>query len=402
MRVLVVTQWFPPEPRELYLELAQAFQRLGHHVDVVTGFPNWPGGRVYPGYKVRLLHREVVSGVRTVRLPLFPNHSAGGLGRVLNLVSLAASLLVLGPFVLRRADHIHVVQNPFLVFAAKWLALLWRAKVSMEVQDLWPDTFKATGAVSSPIALRAVSRICSSAYRVCSKIRVISPGFKKELIARGVSEAKLEVIANWIDDESHKPIIKSNSFEGPTLPDGFRFLYAGSIGIPQNLSVVIEAAAMLSDRADIQFLFAGDGVEKAELELQVRSQRLKNVHFLGRFNQSKMGELYAQCDALFIHLAPDPLFSITIPSKIVSYMAYQKPILAAVEGDARHVIEASGAGVVVRPGAPVAFAEAARHFVGLSAEARSSMAMNGRHAAEEDFSFRRAVPKLSELLEAPK
>lgn len=399
MRVLVVSQWFPPEPRELYLELAQAFQRAGHEVEAVTGFPNWPGGKLYPGYRIRMVQREVLGGVPTVRLPLYPNHNAGGVKRIWNLMSLAVSLWILGPFVLKRAKHIHVVQLPFLVFSAKWLAFWWGAKVTMEVQDMWPDTFEATGAVTNLKALKMVERLCQSAYRACVKVRVISPGFKRELASRGVPEGKLEVISNWIDDEAHKPLPEGAPYEGPTLPDGFRILYAGSIGIPQQLKVALDAAEQLADRPDIHFLFAGDGVEREGLEKDAKDRGLANVHFLGRFAQDEMGALYAQVDALFVHLAPDPLFAITIPSKVVSYMAYEKPILAAIEGDTRQVVEEAGAGIAINPGDPTALAEAARRLADLSPDERRRMAEAGRKAAESDFSFREAVPKLAALLE---
>ncbi len=398
MRVLVVSQWFPPEPRELYLELAQAYQKAGHEVQAVTGFPNWPGGKIYPGYKQRIVQKEVIGDIPTVRLPLYANHDSGGVKRVLNLVSLSISLFLLGPFVLKRADRIHVVQLPFLVFAAKWLAFWWRAQVVMEIQDLWPETFSATGTITSSKILGAIDKLCHAAYRACRRIRVISPGFRQALIDRGVPSEKIAVIPNWIDDEVHRPGLGTNQNEAPVLPAGFRVLYAGSIGIPQALSVVLDAAARLKDHPEIVFLLAGDGVEKEPLEQAAKERGLDRVKFLGRFPQDQMGGLYEQADALLVHLSPDPLFAITIPSKVVSYLAYQKPILAAIEGDTRAMIERTGAGISVTPGDANALADATLRLFQMSPAEREEMGRAGRNAAESEFSFRQAIPKLAQFI----
>lgn len=398
MRVLVVSQWFVPEPRELLLELAQAFQQGGHDVQVVTGYPNWPGGKLYPGYKIKLVQREVLGGIPTVRLPLYPNHDAGGLKRVFNLVSLSISLFILGPFLLKRADRIHVVQLPFLVLAAKWLAFWWRAQVTMEVQDLWPDTFAATGTLKGGRVFKLVDWVCRKSYKACRRIRVISNGFLRELADRGVPPEKLVVIPNWIDDEAHKPLPEPAEIS-LALPDGFRILYAGAIGIPQALKVVLDAADRLRDHPEISFLLAGDGVEREQLENEARERGLDRVRFLGRFPQSEMAAIYSHADVLLVHLAPDPLFAVTIPSKVVSYLAYQKPILAGIEGDTRDLIERAGAGIAIPPGDADALAAAALKLSQMSREELDKMGLAGRKAAETDFSYRAAVPKLLQFIE---
>lgn len=397
MRVLVISQWFPPEPRELYLELAQAFQRQGHQVQVVTGFPNWPGGKLYAGYRIKLVRREVLRGIEVVRLPLYPNHS-GGLKRALNILSLAVSIFFLGPFVLKKAQHIHVVQIPFQVMAARWLAFWWGARVTMEVQDIWPESFPATGAVTSKRVLDAIEWLCTSAYRLSCRIRVISPGFRTALAAKGVPLDKLVVIPNWVNTEAHR-LPEHPEYTGPALPAGFRILYAGSVGLPQGLSVVLVAAQRLTHRPDIQFLIAGDGVERAALQTRSAELGLTNVTFLGKIDQDAMGPLYAEVDAHLVHLVRDPLFEITIPSKIVTCLAYAKPILAGVEGDAKEVLEESGAALFFTPSDGEDLAMAAVELADLSAEKRGDMGDNGRRMAERVFSFEQAVTALQVLVE---
>lgn len=399
MRVLVVTPVFPPEPREIYLELAQAFKAAGHEVEVLTGFPNWPGGKLYPGYTQRLIHREIIGDIETTRLPIFPNHSPGGIKRVINLLSLPASVFFLAPFAVRRPDHIHIVQQPFLVLAIRPLAFCWRAPLTMEVQDLWPDTFAATNTIKSAKALTVLDKVCSCAYRICTRIRVISPGFAEKLITRGVPVNKIREIPNWIDEVRHKPLNTSESNSNLAFPEGFNVLYAGSVGLPQALVVVLNAAEELHDRSDIYFIIAGDGVEKQALESEAKTRKLDHVLFVGSFPQLQMGSLYKQADALLVHLAANPLWEITIPSKIVSYLAYQKPILAGLTGDGKKVIEETRSGIVFTPGDGKSLAYAVRQLADMSTDQRQQLADAGRHAAENRFSIRAASRSLAEMIE---
>jgi glycosyltransferase involved in cell wall biosynthesis len=400
MRILLMSQWFPPEPRDLFLQLAQGLKNAGHDVTVLTGFPNWPGGKVYPGYRIRLIQRETVGGVPVVRLPLYPDHGSKAWKRALNLSSLAFIAALLGPFVLRKADLIYVIQLPTHVAAARWLCLFWRSRIVMEVQDLWPESLVTTGMAGQGTAISLLGKWCGWAYRQCSLIRVISPGFAKNLIGKGVPPEKLRMVPNWIN---------SSDFPSPT-PDPawlkklgtegkFTLLYAGSIGRPQGLEVVVEAAEHLRDRPDIQILLAGDGVSREGIMEQVASRGLSSVKYLGKFDQADMPQVYAAVDAHLVHLLPDPLFSVTVPSKIVACMASGKPILAGVEGDPLDVILDSGAGIGFEPGSGERLAKALRSLADLPFEERQAMGERGRKAAREKYDSSRLLPKMAALAE---
>ncbi|MNE41437.1 putative glycosyl transferase [compost metagenome] len=158
-RVLLLTQWFDPEPTFKGLVFARELVAQGFEVEVVTGFPNYPGGKLYPGYRIKLIQREVIDGVTVTRLPLYPSHGQSGIGRVLNYISFAASSLLYGLFGAKKPDVIYAYHPPLTVgIAAAFIRLLRRVPVVYDIQDMWPDTLRATGMFSNEKALRIVAR----------------------------------------------------------------------------------------------------------------------------------------------------------------------------------------------------------------------------------------------------
>lgn len=202
-RVLLLTQWFDPEPTFKGLVFARELVRQGFEVEVLTGFPNYPGGKIYPGYKVRLIQREAIDGVQVTRVPLYPSHDQGAVGRVLNYASFATASLFYGLFAAKRPDVIYAYHPPLTVgIAAALIRMFRRVPVVYDIQDMWPDTLRATGMFSNSIALKVVSKVCDWLYRQVDQIVVLSPGFKRLLIERGVPKDKIEVIYNWCAEDA--------------------------------------------------------------------------------------------------------------------------------------------------------------------------------------------------------
>lgn len=374
-RILLITQWFDPEPTVKGLIFARALQRSGFEVEVVTGFPNYPGGKLYPGYKISLLKREVVDGVHITRLPLYPSHSGNALGRICNYLSFGASALVYCLFGARRPDVIYAYHPPLTVaIAASLMRLFTRTPVICDVQDLWPDTLKTTGMLSSRTALAVLSKICDWVYRNVDHVVVLSPGFRRLLIERGVPENKIDVIYNWCDEDALCAPVSGAPKDFPKA-DMFRILYAGNIGKAQALSAVLDAAKLLETRAPkVLFIFLGKGVELRNLEFRVKNEELKNVIFLAGVPMSDVGAFLHNADALLVHLKRDPLFEITIPSKTQAYMAIGKPILMAVMGDAAQLVLDSGCGVIAESENASAIADAAAMLAEFEASKLRSMA----------------------------
>lgn len=206
MRILILSQWFQPEPFMKGLPFAKALAARGHTVEVLTGFPNYPGGKVYPGYRVRPWQREEIEGIRVNRVALYPSHDNSGLRRMLNYLSFAFSCLLLGSWLVGKADVIYVYNLVTLGPAAFWLRLLFRAKVLIDVQDLWPESVSNSGMLPGGAANRLLSAVCNGVYRRADGVAVLSPGFKRALVQRGVAPDKIQVIYNWCDERAQQPL----------------------------------------------------------------------------------------------------------------------------------------------------------------------------------------------------
>lgn len=397
-RVLLLTQWFDPEPTFKGLVFARELVQQGFEVEVVTGFPNYPGGKVYPGYKIKWLQREMIDGVRITRVPLYPNHNQSAIKRILNYVSFAGSSLFYGLFMAKRADVIYAYHPPLTVgVAASLLRLIRRIPVVYDIQDMWPDTLRATGMVNNTLALAVVGWVCQFVYRHVDRIVVLSPGFKRLLLSRGVPAEKMEVIYNWADEASLATPIEP---EIVPIPDDGRFkvLFAGNMGKAQALDAVIDAAALLQGcGAKACFVMLGGGVEVVRLQQRVEDMRLTNVVFLPAVPMSHVGALLQKADALLVHLRKDPLFEITIPSKTQAYMAVGKPLLMAVNGDAADLVLESGGGVVAASENPKALAAAVEKLSALPPDALSDMGMKAKAYYHKYLSLNVGASRFGEI-----
>lgn len=398
IRILLLTQWFDPEPTFKGMVFARELVRQGFDVEVLTGFPNYPGGKVYPGYRIKLLKRENIDGVRVTRVPLYPSHDQSAVKRVFNYVTFAASSLVYGLFAGRRADVIYAYHPPLTVgVTAVLLRLLCRRPVVYDIQDMWPDTLRATGMVNNVRILTLVGNVCQIVYKLVDHIVVLSPGFKRLLTERGVPEEKVDVIYNWADEaalgapKGHLPEVFPGS-------DQFRILFAGNMGKAQALDSVLDAAAVLQSRSsNVCFVMLGGGVEEGRLKQRASELNLRNVVFLPAVPMSQVSVLLNAADALLVHLRKDPLFQITIPSKTQAYMAVGKPLLMAVDGDAANLITEACGGVVAESANPMALAEAAQALSMLSPDELKCMGQGARQYYEEKLALAVGVAQFAVL-----
>src|SRR5437868_11109753 len=348
-RVLLLSQWFEPEPTFKGLVFARELVQRGYEVEVVTGFPNYPGGKVYPGYKISLLRREVHEGVEVTRLPLYPSHDSSALRRVGNYVSFALSALIYLLFFAKKPDLIYVYQLPTLGVVASYVRILRGVPYVFDVQDIWPETLRATGMVGSETVLSIVGRVARQVYARAAAVVVLSPGFRRLLIERGVDPAKIELIYNWCDEEALRQP-QAGDLDGFPGPDKFRIMFAGNIGKAQSLGAVLDAADELrSTNPRITFVFIGGGVEVENLKSSAERRGLNNVVLLPRVGINRIGAFLQAADALLVHLKADPLFTVTIPGKTQAYMAMGKPILVAVPGDATDLVRQAGCGIEATP-----------------------------------------------------
>lgn len=372
MRVLLISQWYDPEPTFKGQQFARSLQDRGFEVSVLTGFPNYPGGRLYPGFRMKFFQREVIEGINILRVPLFPSHDRSSVRRALNYLTFAISAVVACIFI-RRPDVAYVYHPPATVSAAaRVLKALKRVPYVYDVQDLWPDTLGPTGMVTKSILIRAVGSLVRWAYRGASRVVVLSTGFKSALVERGVPEGKVEIIHNWTyESSSQLPAGLS-----PSETDAFTVVYAGNVGMVQALDVVLDAAQLLVDMP-INFQIIGEGADLERLTDRAQRLELDNVSFVPRRSPNSMSAVYRAAGALLVHLKDDPLFAITVPSKTQAYLLAGRPILMGVRGDAAQIVHDAGCGLSFKPESASDLARAIRELHGLGPEERNRLGAAG-------------------------
>ncbi|KZY84891.1 glycosyltransferase WbuB, partial [Oleiphilus sp. HI0072] len=286
-----MTQWFDPEPTFKGLLFAKELQKKGNQVEVITGFPNYPGGRVYDGYKIKLYQKEVIDDVVVHRVPLYPSHDGSALKRIANYLSFFFASFICGVFKAFKPDVIYSYHPPLTTaLSAMLVGFFKRRPFVVDIQDLWPDTLAATGMLSNQKVLNIVGWVCKKVYRRSARLIVLSPGFKKRLIELGVPESKISVIYNWCDEDALRNPVMSNA----SIPkNGNRnLLFAGNLGHAQGLPAIVDAAAILQEKnVQVNIVFVGEGVAKQAAVEQVSKLGLNNVFFIPRVPIQEVGSL---------------------------------------------------------------------------------------------------------------
>lgn len=401
MRILIVSQYFPPEPVRVG-DVARGLRELGHDVTVLTGFPNYPHGKLYEGYRLKVFQREVRDGIAVIRVPVYPDHSYSSPRRLANYASFVASASLLGPWLVGGFDRLLVFQTSPVSMAvpAVFLRKLRRRPLVLWVQDIWPDTLAASGIAVPPGVLRAVAWLARAVYRNCDLVLVQSRGFVARLIEQGVPPRRIAYLPNWAE-ETYRVVNYDAEFarqEG--LDTSFSILFAGNIGIAQNLEVTLRAAHLLRAMPEIKFVVVGDGAMLSRMVRLAGELDLPNVVFKGRRPEEQMPKFFAAADGLLVQLKKDPLFALTVPGKLQAYMACGRPIIAAVEGSAAEVVSESKGGLVCPPDDPEALRDAILKLRGMDKKGRGEIGENARRYYEEHFDRRRLLSQLDRFLTA--
>lgn len=396
-----MTQWFEPEPAFKGLDFAKALRDLGHEVQVLTGFPNYPEGRLYPGYRIQPVLRETCDGIPVCRVALYPSHDRSAIRRILNYLSFALSASTFGLLNVDDVDVVYVYVPPATaIVPALLLRALRGTPYVLDVQDLWPDTVAATGMLENAIALKLLGVACRLGYSLAGGLSVLSPGFRRTLTERGIRPDTTRVIYNWASEEDVLKTSEASALaDWPRGPGIFTVLFAGNMGRAQGLGAVITAARILeSRRPEVRFILMGGGVEVSALKSAAAD--LCNVTFLERRSREQAARYLLNADALLVHLEEMPLFEITIPSKVQTYLAAGIPIIMGVRGDAADLVLEAGAGVTCRPGDPESIAEAVCALASMSAADRTEMGARGRRFYDKYMSRDQGVKATIGLMEA--
>jgi glycosyltransferase involved in cell wall biosynthesis len=394
MKILLLQQKFSPEPILTGLLFAKAFKDKGHQVQVLTGFPNYPTGNLYPGYKLKFFQKEIIDGIEIIRVPLYPSHDQSVLHRIWNAMSFALSATFLGLFLVKKADAMYVYHpEGSIALPAIIIKLFCGIPIIYNIQDLWPETLKATGFIKNDFIIKVAGILSNICYKFFDGITVISEGFKNKLLERGVPASKIHVIYNWSNSINIPEGKKQNIKEKLSFINKFTLLFAGNMGPAQGLESVLKAANKLKENTEIQFVFIGGGVELDNLKKMAQDLDLPNVIFLPPVPPDKIGDVLINADVLLVHLKDDPLFEITIPSKIQAYLMIGKPILIAVKGEAAEIIKKAKAGLTCQPENSDDIKAKVLKFYKMSSEDRCILGLNGKKFYETNLSLERGVEK---------
>lgn len=400
VKVLLYTQWCTPEPAFKSVPFARALVKLGHEVRILTGFPNYPGGRLYPGYRLRPWQRETLEGIPIYRAPLYPSHDGSTMRRAVNYASFgigSAGILLLG----WKPDVVCVYNLVTLGSVARLGRWFRGVPFVLDVQDLWPESILQSG-MGAAWMHWPIRCICDFAYRGADRIVAQSDGFRAELVRRGVEQRRIEVIHNWIDEgglRGSAAMADLDEQEDIKLRGRFNIVYAGNLGAAQGLENAIQAASITSWlNPQIQWVFVGNGMRKGALMAMASDIAPRSTLFLPARPQSAMSALACRAEVLLVHLKDSALFSITIPSKVQSCLAMGRPVLAAVSGDAARLVERSGAGVVCVPGHPDRLAGSAQLMAKLGRKERDAMGNKGRDFYFQELSMAKGVERFERVL----
>ena len=350
---------------------------------VLTGLPNYPAGTFSSGYGLWGPYRERYEGVDVIRCPLVPR-GAGGSGRLaLNALSFVVMATLRGLLTCRKnfdVIFIYGASPATVAIPAVLIKFMIQAPVVLWVLDLWPESVSATQAIRSPRALQWIERIVRFIYRHCDRILVQSRAFVPHVEQQGISPEKVFYFPSWAET-----VYEAAGAQPPVpatvrLPEGFRVMFAGNVGVAQDFETILTAAERLKLRCDIHWIIIGDGRMLSWVQAEVERRQLAGtVHLLGRYPLEAMPAFFAQADVLLVTLRRTSIFALTIPGKVQSYLASGRPIVGALDGEGAQIIQEAGAGVVCPAECPDALADAVVRLVETPQEARGLM---GRRGAE--------------------
>jgi colanic acid biosynthesis glycosyl transferase WcaI len=399
LKILVISQYFWPENfrvNDLCLEL----QNRGHNVSVLTGKPNYPRGKFMTGYSFFNKRKESYNGIKVFRTPLIPRGKGGGINLVLNYVSFAFFACLRIFFIREKFDRIIVYQlSPATVgfpgILAKWK---FNAKLYFYIQDLWPESLVDAGGVNSKIISNKINSMMNLFYLKSSQIWVQSTGFIQYLHIKGIEKSKIKFLPNTVES-FYKPEVAKEKYKA-YFPSGFNIVFAGNLGVAQDFDSIILASEILNrNNISINWIILGEGRDKSRIIEKIHKRNLvKQFHFLGSFPSSEMPFFFACADALFVSLKSTDIFSLTIPSKLQSYMACGKPIIGNIDGIAASIIQESNSGLCSSSGDYINLAKNVELLLNKNLAERNQYGINAHNYFQNNYERNIVYNKLEEYL----
>jgi len=357
VHILFLTDNFPPEvnaPASRTYEHSREWVKSGEEVTIITCAPNFPKGKIFPGYKNNFWQTEVIDGIKVIRVWTYITANEGFFKRILDYVSFMVSA-VIASFFVKKVDIVIGTSPQFFTVCAAYLVGLFKRKPWVfELRDLWPETINTVSAIKSRKLLFFLERIELFLYRKSSMIISLTKNFKKDLIERNIDPKKIEIVTNGVDIEKFvkqpKPekLIRSHK-----LKNIFRVGYIGTIGMCHGLEIILNSANEIRNKynnKDIVFLVVGDGSNKQDLKIRATEMQIENIIFVDSVNKKEVVDYLSLLDLSLIHLINRAEFEKVIPSKLFESMSMGIPIVHGVRGESADIVKDSGCGIVFKPG----------------------------------------------------
>lgn len=406
LRILLLSHYFPPEvnaPANRTHEHARCWVADGHDVTVITGVPNHPRGKIFPGYRNRVLQQETIDGIRVIRTWTYVTPNEGFLKRTLNYV-LFAIAAVLASLRTDRPDVVIATSPQFFVgLAGAVVARLKRRPFVLEVRDLWPDSIVQLGQLRQRWIIRSLEAIESALYRSAAGIVVVTRAFADHIAARGIPRERIAFVPNGIDPELFHPRAPGNAehelLRQHGLEGKFLVAYIGTLGLAHGLVTLVDAAERLRHEKEIVFLLIGDGADRGRIEAEVVRRGLDNIRLLGLRPRAEIPHWLAITHLTLVMLRNLPVFATVIPSKVFEFLAQERPmLLAAPDGEIRGLVEETKAGITIEPEDPDALARAVLFVRDHPSEA-AARARAGREWVEREYLRDKLARRMADFLE---
>ena len=402
MKILFVCQHYKPEPFRLS-DICEDLVRKGHEVSVLAGIPNYPEGKIYADYRHNKKRREIIEGVTIYRTYTIPRKKSV-VYRLLNYFSFAISSTIgvlLGKYKTKDGSNFDCVfVNQLSPVMMAWAGMAYKNKYKKPLflycMDVWPDSLTVGGVKQDGLIFKLFKFISKKVYRASDYIFVTSPSFKSHFVKQfDISEQKITYLPQYAEDL----FIPDESIVNKESVD---LTFAGNIGKAQNLETILKAASLIEKNTDlpkkIHFHFVGDGTELLSMKALAHELELKNVSFYGRRSLEEMPTFYKKSDAMLVSLIGDSIVSRTIPGKVQSYMAAGKPIIGAISGDTKTIIEEAKCGFVSPEQDAEQLAQNICEFSMLSVEEQKELGKQARYYYEKHFSKEQFMAQLENYL----
>ncbi|HAT4221776.1 glycosyltransferase family 4 protein [Clostridium perfringens] len=395
MKILVVTQYFWPEEFRIN-DICKGLKEAGHDVEVLTGLPNYPEGKIYKGYSWFKKGVKEYNGIKIMRVPMTPRGKNSSMMLALNYVSFMvnASLKAL-TLIGKKYDRVFVFQVSPITSAVPAIILSKLKKIPsyIYIQDLWPETFYSIVNIKNKKIRSKMKNICNKIYNSFDKLLIASKGYEDILLKEGFKKEKFEYFPQWAEDfysESLKKVSENRIFT---------VTFAGNIGKAQSVNTIIEAANLAKENKNIKWQIIGDGSELENIKYLVKKYSLENtVDLLGRKPAKDMPKYFSSSDGLIVTLKNEEILKVTLPAKVQSYMAAGKPIIAAISGEGSRTIKESKSGLVGEAEDYKALYENVIKLYDMNENERIRIGNNGKEFFKENFTRDKLLNQLEVIM----